>query len=154
MEAFDLYMILLFSCFVVAYVSHSPLFKLKSSKLEEIAHKGLIHYTTKENAERIINDGFLQGQKSDLIGPERLLGNLVWTYQYEDESSVIERAQYLSTRNKAKKNRENFKVCLKLSGFSQNDLKKFRTRKGFIRDNAVVYYGSKLKPQKIEVINF
>ena len=62
MEAFDLYMIFLFSIIVIAYISHSPLFKLKSSKLEEIAQKGLIHYTTKENAERIINDGFLKGE--------------------------------------------------------------------------------------------
>lgn len=153
MEAFDLYMIFLFSIIVIAYISHSPLFKLKSSKLEEIAQKGLIHYTTKENAEKIINDGFLKGQKSDLIGPERFLGNLVWTYQYEDEFSVTERAEYLSTRNKAKKNKENFKVCLKLSGFTENDLKRLRTRKGVIRDNAVVYYGSKLQPQKIEMIN-
>ena len=121
---------------------HGPWFKIKKQIMVQIQKNGLLHFI----------DNGLYGKVSDMKGPEILLGKLVWTYYYDGEDSIERSHDFLKTKKKAKENPNMYKVCLRLTGFCNEELKHLYTRIGFAGDTATVFRGEHFKPQNIEVV--
>lgn len=136
---------------VVPVIIHAPLFKVKGLQLNEIKENGLIHFANPKNVDLIMNEG-LEGNISHMGGIEKKLGKLVWTYQFRDAIDVDKKHEIVANKKRGREDKDRYKVCLKLSGFSDDDLGKMYKRIGFNGDKAIVYRGERLKPKKIEII--
>lgn len=151
-------MLLIFLTLVVLYatIMRAPIFKLNIEEKDEIKQKGLIHFTNCYAADSILREG-LRGSISKM-GIERYLGDLVWTYEYATKMQIEKRRYRLLKTKKGRDNPQNFEVCLRLRGFSDSEIEKFRIRKGLIKfgpygDRAIAYRGKLLSPKEIEIIH-
>lgn len=138
---------------VVSYItlSHAPIFKISDKMKKKIIENGLIHFTSMECWESICKNGF-KGQDADMGFPETLLGKMVWTYQYIDESDIEIKHKIVVDKKRGRENPKRYGICIKITGISEDDLDKLYTRYGYIRDKAIVYRGEWLKSEKIELI--
>lgn len=132
-------------------VSHAPLFRISTSVKKYIRENGLIHFTSMECWESISKNG-LKGEYSDMGFPETLLGKMVWTYQYIDESDIEAKHKIVANKKRGKENPKRYGICIKITGISEDDLNRLYTRHGFIRDGAIVYRGEWLKVDKVELV--
>lgn len=135
---------------VGSIVIHGPWFKINETEKKHIRENGLLHFTTIECADSIVSNNFLQGKISDMGGIEKILGNMVWTYQYNND--IEKYHNFLVGKKRAVENKNMYKVCLKLTGFNEADLDKLYKRIGFNGDKAIVYRGEKLKPNNIKFV--
>lgn len=147
--------ILIFVCAIIIltpfYLVNTPFTHIDSGVIDEVKKDGLIHFTTPENAAAIIKSGEFIGSTAGLVFPATiLLGKQVWTYQFTGLDDVEQKHSYLLKKIKVKKDAANFSVCLKLSGFEENDCKKIRTR--ILRDRPIVFKTDNLKPKYIEIL--
>lgn len=134
--------------FYVLY-SHAPLYKIDCNKKKEIALHGLIHFTNLEAAQKIVEEGLI-GKKSTMAF-EPILGALVWNYPYTADN--VEKKHNLLLKNiRGLSDPNRYKICIKISGISKEDLEKLYTRHGAKNDDAIVYKGKLLIAQTIEII--
>lgn len=133
------------------YLVNTPFCHVDDAVIDEVKKDGLIHFTTPENAAAIKKSGEFIGSTEGLVFPATiLLGKQVWTYQFKCLDDVEQKHSYLLKKTKVKKDAKNFSVCLKLSGFEENDCKKIRTR--ILHDKPIVFKTDNLKPQNIEIL--
>ncbi len=138
---------------VIFTISHLPIRKAPSDVIEKIKRNGLIHYTSKKNAVGILHDKYLKGKLSHMGGIELKFGKLVWTYPSGNDNLLENKHDSLLKKKKGKDN-TNFEVCLKLTGFSEEDLNRFYMRPKFsiFQDQAIIFRGDKLAPSNIEIL--
>ncbi|WP_077613126.1 hypothetical protein [Clostridium sp. Marseille-P2415] len=136
---------------ILTIVSHAPLFKIRNNIKEKIVKNGLIHFTSQDNYIKIKENG-LVGKKADMGFPETLLGELVWTYQYVSNDDMETKHDIVISKVRGKLDSDRYGICIRITGFCESDLNKLYTRRGFIRDNAIVYRGKVLNFNKVEVI--
>ncbi|MGN1158249.1 MAG: hypothetical protein ACI4TK_18920 [Agathobacter sp.] len=136
-------------------VLRAPVMRLSNEEKEKIKQNGLIHFTKTEHIESIRQYG-LYGSTSSM-GIELVLKEMVWMYLYESLDHARIKQRELKNTGNAKKDSSMYSACLRITGFSDNDIdqmsiRKFPKRWGVIGDNAIVYRGKILKPKQIEVI--
>lgn len=138
---------------VICTISHLPARKAPPDAIEEIKRNGLIHFTSKKNAVGILHDKYLKGKLSHMGGIELKFGELVWTYPSGNDNLIENKHNILLNKKKGKDN-ANYKVCLKLTGFSEEDLNRFymRPKFGIFQDQAIIFRGDKLVPSNIEIV--
>ena len=133
------------------YLINTPFYRVEDSIIDEVNKDGLIHFTTPENAAAIIKSGEFIGSTAGLVFPATvILGKQVWTYRFKGLDDVEQKHSYLLKKIKVKKDAANFSVCLKLSGFEENDCQKIRTR--ILHDKPIVFKTDNLKPKNIEIL--
>lgn len=137
--------------YAILHFIYSPFWRVNSDVVDDVKNDGLIHFTTPENAAAIIKSGEFIGSTAGLVFPATvILGEQVWTYQFKGLDDVEQKHSYLLKKIKVKKDAANFSVCLKLSGFEENDCQKIRTR--ILHDKPIVFKTDNLKPKNIEIL--
>ena len=134
-------------------MNHAAVCKATSADKKTIEIDGLIHFTSKENLEKILNEG-LKGSVSNMSFLEKKIGEQVWTYQYKNDDYIEIKHKSLLNTKKGKNDSKNYNVCIKLTGFCKEDLDKLYIRKSIFCDRAIVYRGKELKVDKIEVLKY
>ena len=154
-------------------ISHLPIWHLSQKQRQEVLQKGLIHYTNPANIGSILNTGLI-GYESDYGMLEKLLGKLIWSYGFTSEEDLDEKHSTLYgmrlksmtmdktlglgkaedgfTEGHTAYDPEKFDACLRLSGFTENELGKLRVRRGIFGDSAIVFKGSYLRPEDIFIL--
>lgn len=141
--------IVVFIVLAILTVSHAPLFPLKKELREKIKEHGVIHFTSPENASLILKSGCLKGSISSF---EKILGPLVWTYQYNNEQEIDLKHNYLLKKKRGIDDPKNFSVCLIVTGFNDDIIAKTFTRHGIINDKPIVFKSNYIYPQNIEIV--
>lgn len=136
---------------VISCIGHMPLFRLNEAEINAIYEKGLIHFTNRKSAAKILKNGFT-GELSKMGWPESLLGPLTWLYISDNEDTTNCKHNILLKKKKGKDNSDNYGICLHIMGISQADLSCMAVRRGIWRDLAVVYKGELFKPSNISII--
>lgn len=148
----NLLLVLLFLILLLCGLSiflHAPLFKLKEVEKDHIKENGLIHFTSHKKVLFIQKEG-LKGKVSHMGGIEKYLGKLIWTYPYSDK--VESAHDILINKKRGKEDCSRYNTCLRLQGFSENELNNMYKRIGFFGDKAIVYKGENLFPKRISIL--
>ena len=146
-----IFLIVVFIVILFVMGSHAPLFKINGLVKENIRKNGLIHFTSMECLDSIMENGLI-GSDADMGFPETLLGKMVWTYQYENEEVTEAKHEIVVNKKRGKENPKRYGICIKITGISEEELNRLYTRHGFINDGAIVYRGTVLKAKKMELI--
>ena len=145
------FFVLIYSIYITfLYVGQMPIVKLSKLSKKKIQEHGLIHFTTQESAERIIQEG-LKGKVCHMGFPENKFGELIWTYEYPGIDGIDEKRKVL-LHTKRGKELNQFSVCLHITGLNPKDIDKMRTRFGITRDRPIIYRGKYLHANKIEIV--
>lgn len=131
-------------------ISHIPFYSLSTEDKEHIKNYGLIHFTTADRLQSIISNGLI-GEVSYENIFEEFLGKLVWTYEYKTPDDIAKKHVHLLEYG-GNNYSNNYSICLRLTGFSDETLKQLRTRHGIFSDHAIVYKGNKLVASHIEIV--
>ena len=130
-------------------ISHMPIYPLKKAYRNKIQENGVIHFTSPESAYLILKDHSLKGAISDF---EKLLGPLIWTYEYNNIQEMDLKHEYLLKKKRGKDNPINFSVCLKITGLSDKAISQTYTRYGVFNDKPIVFKSDYIYPKNIEII--
>lgn len=139
------------SLILIMILSHAPIFKISKNRIEKIKYYGLLHFTSEESAKSIIKTNKLIGNKSSMSLIEKRLGKMIWFYDNMPKQLECKH-DYLIKKYKARNQKGAYDVCLLVSNFDNDSLKKFYTRKGIIKDSPSVYRGKELNNVKIEAL--
>lgn len=120
-----------------------PMFKLKKSEEIHINDNGLIHFTSKEKAYIILNNGFT-GRFSHMGFPESKLGPLVWFFHYGDSGYIECKHNELLQKERARVDKHMYEVCLRITEINKKDIKRMRTRYSLLCERCIVYRGTRL----------
>lgn len=132
-------------------ILHLPRHKLTAKEREEIKEQGLIHFTKEENVTQIIEQGFI-ARVSDFSKIESKKGKLVWFYLAGNDKWNNEQLKRVK-RVKKKKGKCSYNTGILVSNVTEDELNRIRMRKGFLGDNAIVYFGNFSRTNNIQKWN-
>lgn len=138
-----------FSVCAIFAISHAPIYPLKKAYRNKIQENGVIHFTSPESASLILKAHSLKGAISNF---EKLLGPLIWTYEYNNKQEMELKHDYLLKKKRGKDDPKNFSVCLKITGLSDKAISQTYTRYGVFNDKPIVFKSDYIYPQNIEII--
>ena len=111
----------------------TPKRQLPNDIKENIIENGLIHYTDKNNLNRIMSDGLQPNPKKSMRKCEQ---NMVWLYEYKADKEYL-----LDKLNKIRRgNRKNYNAAIIFSNFTETQLDNMKTKKNY--DYVVAYLGT------------
>jgi len=124
---------------------HCPNMKLTDKNKKDILEKGLIHITSKEKAQEILETGKFKCKESSF---EKSIGKISWFY-----IASIREDDYVKMKIvQSKTGKVHYDKMLLVMNISEKDMKNMRIRSWFGRDNAVVYIGEYFKPNNIKEV--